>query len=179
MIRCVAVVFVSLSMMSSAVLAQIIGDVRCKDPIYTAKAVDQIRSALARVVDAVETVPPDEAEYIQSESKKALEQQNGARFNAVAARRYYPAFKFHADAKIAFQNLDAAKQALSRDLARYLVVVLSRIGELQERMPAYLSADQKRAQPMVNDEIRSNMYYFLPSTKALTVSLLQCVVSVL
>ena len=179
MMRWVAVVFVSLGVMDSAALGQSIADTRCKDPTYTAMAVDKIKKALSGVVDAVETVPPDEAEYIRSESGKALEQQNAARFNAVAGRRFYAAFQFHEEAKVALENLNAARSAGGRDQARYLVVVLSRIGELQEKMPEYLSADRKRAQPLVNDGIRDKMYFFLPTAKAMTVSLLQCVISVL
>ena len=73
MIGKVAVCFL-LCAFSSASHAQL-PDAKCKDSAYVSSQVEQIKSALARVVDAVEMVPPDEAEYIRSEARKALQQQ--------------------------------------------------------------------------------------------------------
>ena len=172
MIRLIALVAVSLGLTISVAGGQTIGDPRCKDASYTAQKVREIKRELVRVADAVVTVPAAEAEYLRLKSRKALEQNNQSRFAAI-----YSASQLHEGAKVAFDNLNAAETASGRNVARYLVVVLSRIGELQEKVPEYLSADRKRAQPMTNEEIAGNMYFFLTGAKAATVNLLQCVIS--
>jgi hypothetical protein len=55
--------------------AQIIGDPQCKDQRYTASRVEGIRKSVLSIRDAVEMVPPDEAEYLRTESQKALAQK--------------------------------------------------------------------------------------------------------
>jgi hypothetical protein len=175
----IGLAIVTSSFGSTAAFAQIIGDQQCKNPQYTASKVAEIRTSIARLNDAVEMVPPEEAEYIRAESKQAMAQQNRVRFNAVVKRHYYPALEFHTDAKVALDNLDAAKNATGKDLARYLVVVLSRLGELSSSMSNFMDADKSRPSPTLTDEMRQTMYYFLPSAKSQSVSLLQCVISVL
>jgi hypothetical protein len=120
---------------------------------------------------ATQTVPPDEAEYIHNEAKIALEQQSRARFNAVAGRRYYAALQFHDEAKVVVQNLTDARSASGRDLARYLVVVLSSLVDLNDATKSYIDADRKRSTPVFTEEGRSAIYYRLPIAKSQTVSL--------
>lgn len=163
----------------SCAYAQMIGDPRCRDPRFTSGQVDILIHASRSAIDLVETVPPDEADYIRNEARIALQQQNRARFNAVAARRYYPALEFHDDAKVVIDNLTAARSAAGRDVARYLVVVLARLGDLTDKARSYVDADLKRGSPILTEDNRSTMYYNLTTAKSQTVSLLQCVISVL
>jgi hypothetical protein len=159
--------------------AQIIGDPRCKDQKFTSDQVAKIDHSIKSVVNMVEGVPPDEANYLRNEMQAALEQSNKVRFNAVTNRRYFAAFQFHEDAKVVLQNLDAAKTASGRDLARYLIVVLSRMGDLQVAMNQYVSTDLGRSPSVLRDSDRQEMFFAMPASKGKTVSLLQCVVSVL
>jgi hypothetical protein len=165
--------------MWSPVSAQIIGDPRCKDQQFTSDRVARIDNTMKSIVNAVEEVPPDEANYIRSEMQKALEQSNKVRFNAITNRHYFAAFQFQEDAKVLLQNLDAAKTASGRDLARYLIVVLSRMGDLQVTMDQYISTDMHRSPSVLRDSDREKMFFDMPVSKGETVSLLQCVVSVL
>lgn len=166
-------------MLTSHAFAQMIGDPRCRDPRFTSGQIDILLHASQSAIDLVETVPPDETEYIHNEARIALQQQSRARFNAVAARRYYAALEFHDDAKVVIDNLAAARSATGRDVPRYLVVVLARLADLSDKARSYIDADLKRASPLLTDENRSAMYYNLTSAKSKTVSLLQCVISVL
>ncbi|WP_442548164.1 hypothetical protein [Bradyrhizobium ottawaense] len=159
--------------------SQTIGDPKCRDQTHTSQRVEAIRKNVVALRDFVEMVPPDEAAYIRSEAQKALDQRNSARYNAVANRRYFRALQFHDDAQVALDNLDAAKNASGKDLARYLVVVLSRLGEMNERMLAFMDADGRRDAPTLDKATRDEIYYRLPAAKAVVVSLLQCVINVL
>lgn len=163
----------------SHAFAQMIGDQRCKDQQFTSGQIDNLLRNARAIIDIVETVPPDEAEYIHNEAKIALEQQNRARFNAVAGRRYYAALQFHDEAKVIVQNMTAARSTSGRDLARYLVVALSGFVDLNDATKSYIDADRKRNTPVLSEESRSTIYYRLPFAKSQTVSLLQCVISVL
>ncbi|WP_314963405.1 hypothetical protein [Bradyrhizobium cosmicum] len=162
-----------------ACFSQTIGDPKCRDQQHTSERVGAIRTNVVGLRDLVEMVPPDEAAYIHSEAQKALDQSNSARYNAVANRRYFRALQFHDDAQVVLDNLDAAKNASGKDLARHLVVVLSRLGEVNERMSAFIDADSRRASPTLDKATRDEIYYRLPAAKAVVVSLLQCVISAL
>ncbi|MDH2349559.1 hypothetical protein QCM80_02525 [Bradyrhizobium sp. SSUT112] len=162
-----------------ASFSQMIGDPKCRDQGHTSQRVEAIRANVVALQDSVEMVPPDEAAFIRSEAQKALDQSNSARYNAVVNRRYFRALQFHDDAQVALDNLEAAKNASGKDLARYLVVVLSRLGEVNERMIAFIDADSHRASPTLDKARRDEIYYRLPAAKAVVVSLLQCVISVL
>jgi hypothetical protein len=163
--RITLVLFVFLMLPSNA-SAQMIGDQRCKEQQFTMGQVDNLLRNARSIVDMVETVPPDEAEYIHNEAKIALEQQSRARFNAVAGRRYYAALQFHDQAKVVVQNLTAARSASGRDLARYLVVVLAGLVDLNDATKSYIDADRKRSTPVLTEESRSAIYDRLPTAKS-------------
>jgi hypothetical protein len=175
----IALTLLILLMLPSHAFSQMIGDQRCKEQKFTSGQVDNLLRFIRSMSDIVETVPPDEAEYIHTEARIALEQQNKARFNAVAGRRYYAALQFHDDAKVVVQNLTAARAANGRGLARYLVVALSGLVDLSVSTSAYIDADRKRKSPVLTEENWNTMYYNLTFAKSQTVSLLQCVISVL
>lgn len=163
----------------SSAHAQLIGDPRCKDQQFTAGEVEKINKSIEIIVNAVEEVPPDEAAYMHSEMQKALAQSNRIRFNAVAKRHSFEPLQFHDDANVLVENLKAARTASGRDLARYLIVALSKIGDLQVTMDQYISADMRRHPSTLTQDNRDTMYFQLPLAKGKTISLLQCVVSVL
>ncbi|MBR0714786.1 hypothetical protein [Bradyrhizobium liaoningense] len=173
------VVLLIFLMMPSHAFAQMVGDQRCKDQQFTSVQVDGIIKSIRWVINSVEAVPPDEAEYMRTEARTALELRNRARFNAVASRRYYPALQFHDDAKVVMDNVTTARSAAGRDLARLLVVVLGRLVDMNHRMHEYIDADGKRNAPVLTQKNRDTMYFNLPVAKDQTVSLLQCVISVL
>jgi hypothetical protein len=87
--------------------------------------------------------------------------------------------QFHDDAKVVIQNLTAARSASGRDLARYLVVALSGLGDLNDATKSYIDADRKHVPPMLTEENQGAMYHNLTFAKSQTVSLLQCVIGVL
>ena len=162
--------------------AQTTDNERCKNQQYLTAEIAAIRKTVVGLNDAVELVPPeDEAEYIRDEARKAMAQRNKVRFNAVARRHYYPAQEFHNDATRALDNLESAKIYVSsgKDLARFLVTLLSRLGELGSSMRSFMDADQSRQPSTLTDEARSSIYYFLPSAVHQTEALLQCVIKAL
>jgi hypothetical protein len=156
--------------------AQIIGDPRCKSVEYTSARIDEVGASLRRVADAIETVPPADAEYIKNEVRLALQEQSEARFNAVASSRYFRALEFHDHYKVAFDNLRAARQSRSKEQARYLVVVLSRMADLGGSMKDYIEFDARRQTPHLTSDRKGIMYFNMPAAKDRLVSLLQCVI---
>lgn len=141
------------------------------------QSVNDIHRNLNRIVDRIELVPPDEANYIRAEKVKTLEQQNRGRFNAVYNRRFYAATEFHNDAAVVIQNVVAAEGATSsKDVASYLIVVLSRLSDLKSSMDDFIQADSKRQQPTLSPEDKSNLSYDITALKGLTTNILQCVV---
>jgi len=141
------------------------------------QSVNDIHRALNRIVDRIELVPPDEANYIRTEKTTALAQQNRARFNAVYNRRFYAATEFHDDAAVVIQNVVAAEGATSaKDVARYLIVVLSRLSDPKSSMDDFVLADSKRQQPTLSQEDKGSLSYDITGVKGLTTNILQCVV---
>lgn len=141
------------------------------------QSISHIQRNLQRIVDRVELVPPDEANYIRTEKAKALEQRNRSRFDAVYNRRFFAATEFHNDAAVVTQNIAAAERATApKDVARYLIVVLSRLGDLTSSMNDFIEADGKRQQPTLSKEDKGNLSYDITMVKGLTTDILQCVV---
>ena len=121
-------------------------------------------------------VPPDEANYIRAEKTKALEQRNRNRFDAIYSRRFYAAAEFHNDAAVVIQNIAAAERATSaKDVARYLIVILSRLSVLKSSMDDFVKADGKRQQPTLSEEDKGNLYD-ITILNGQTTAVLQCVV---
>jgi hypothetical protein len=141
------------------------------------RSIDEIHRILDRIVDRVELVPPDEANYIRTEKEKALEQQNRNRFNAIYNRRFYAAAQFHDDAAVVMQNVVAAESATAaKEVASYLIVVLSRLSDLASSMNDFVEADGKRQQATLSKEDKEQIPYEIAAVKSQTTSTLQCVV---
>jgi hypothetical protein len=139
--------------------------------------VSEIHRNLDRIINQVELVPPDEANYIRAEKAKALEQQNRNRFNAVYNRRFYAAAEFHDDATVVKQNVVAAERATAaKDVAGYLIVALSRLSDLKSSMNDFIEVDGKRPQPTLSNKDRENMSFDIGIVKGQTTDILQCVV---
>jgi hypothetical protein len=131
---------------------------------------------LGTIGAAVEKVPPAEAEYIREEKRLALEQNNMARFNLIFSHRFYHPLDFHDDFDVVAENLRAARSAKDgKNVARYLVVALSRLGSLSESMKAYIDFDRSRQPPVLSEDKRRVV---LPSSldQRPNDSLLQCVI---
>jgi hypothetical protein len=141
--------------------------------------VNGLLGLIRTINDEVETVPPDEAEYIHHEAQIALDQHNAARLNAVAGRHHYAVPQFHDDANVVGRNLTAARSASGRDVARYLVVALSDWDDMNGSMKSYIDADRKHTPSMFTEDNAGTMIYNLIMAKSLLVSLLPCVISVL
>jgi hypothetical protein len=141
------------------------------------RSISEIHRGLDRIVDRVETVPPDEANYIRTEKAKALEQQNPNRFGALYHRHFYAATEFHDDAAVVMQNVEAAEHAAAaKDIARYLIVVLSRLSDLKTSMNDFIEADGTRQQATLSKEDKQTMQYMILAVKSQTTIILQCVV---
>lgn len=68
-----------------------------------------ILNDLNQVETLVPTVPPEEAAYLEKETKAAMEAQAEHRFNAAAARPYYLAWQIHNEFARARASLDSLK----------------------------------------------------------------------
>jgi hypothetical protein len=90
---------------------QIRGELKCKLWPYNAARIEEITAIFKGLDQIVELVPPSDAGYIDAEAAAALAQSNSARFNTVAASRWYPAHKFHKDMRIALSFLEQAAKA--------------------------------------------------------------------
>jgi hypothetical protein len=125
--------------------AQIMGDVRCKEPRYVNSEIREIEVTLKTLANLVETEPPGDAEYIRSEMRIALSQSNLNRYSLLTSNRFYYPLQFHDDYKVAADNLQAAREARGKDTVHYLVVVLSRLPpyELPQRADALRSSFRK------------------------------------
>jgi hypothetical protein len=163
---------------SSPTSAQLIGDAKCQQLDFVAGRIDQLLRPLGTIGAAVEKVPPAEAEYIREEKRLALEQNNMARFNLIFSHRFYHPLDFHDDFDVVAENLRAARSAKDgKNVARYLVVALSRLGSLSESVKAYIDFDRSRQPPVLSEDKRKELFLLLPLIKGQTTSLLQCVIS--
>lgn len=141
------------------------------------QSINEIHLILDRSVDRVEMVPPDEANYIRTEKERALQQQNRNRFNAVVSRRFFATAQFHDDAAVAMQNVVAAESATAaNDVARYLMVVLSRLSDLTSSMNDFIEADGTRQQATLSKDDKERMTFEITLVKGQTTSILQCIV---
>jgi len=170
-------VLIILAAMTWSAHAQLIGDTRCKDSAYVSKMLHVIVQNLQQISEAIETVPPSEADYIREEKRLAIEQQNETRFSLVMSNRFYYPFAFHDDYTVVKDNLGAATRAHGKDQVRFLIVVLSRIGDLQSSMGDYINFDSSRPKSVLNKEKRQDMYFSMPVAKGRLTSLLQCIIS--
>ena len=74
------------------------------------------------------------------------------------------------------QNIVAAERATAaKDVARYLIVVLSRLINLTSSLNDFVEADSKRQQPTLGKEA-GNFSYDIAIVKGLTTDILQCIV---
>ena len=103
--------------------AQTFSDPRCKQADYVSGRIDRILTPLEDIGTTVETVPPNEANYIREEARLALEQGNEARFNLVAANQFYYPLQFHDHFKVAVENLEP--QGPRRKGKKLRVILLS------------------------------------------------------
>ena len=128
--------------------------------------VSEIHRNLDRIINQVELVPSDEAKYIKAEKAKALEHRNENRFMAIYNRRFYAAAQFHDDAAVVMQNVEAAERAtVAKDVATYLIVVLSRLSDLASSMNDFIEADGKRQQPTLSRKDRESIAFDIAIVK--------------
>ena len=127
------------------------------------------------LASSVEAVPPAAAQNRKNEVQKALEHKTKS--DLVASNHFYFPLKFHDNFNIAAGNLQAAKDArLGKDRARYLVVVLLRLADVNSDMEGYIDFDLKRRPAILNDDARSTMRSRLQAARIQTTSLLQCII---
>jgi hypothetical protein len=75
------------------------------------------------------------------------------------------------------QNVVAAESATAaKEVASYLIVVLSRLSDLASSMNDFVEADGKRQQATLSKEDKEQIPYEIAAVKSQTTSTLQCVV---
>ena len=95
----------------------------------------------------------------------------------IYANRFYHPLNFHDDFEVVAENLRAAQLAKEgKNVARYLVVALARLGDLSQSTNDYIEFDRARP-PVLSEEKRQSMHFLLSGIKLRTTSLLQCVIS--
>lgn len=155
--------------------AQVTTDPNCKQDDQVTASIDRISKVLDKVASSVEAVPPAAAQSLKDEVQKALEHKTNS--DLVASNHFYFPLKFHDNFNIAAGNLQAAKDArLGKDRARYLVVVLLRLADVNSDMEGYIDFDLKRRPAILNDDARSTMRSRLQGARIQTTSLLQCII---
>jgi len=155
--------------------AQVIAEPNCKQEDQVTASIDRISAALKKVASSVESVPPEAAQNLKDEARKALEHKTKS--DLVASNRFYFPIKLHDNFNIAAGNLQAAKDArLGKDRARNLVVVLLRLADVNSDMEGYIDFDLKRRPSILNDDTRSTMRSSLQAARIQTTSLLQCII---
>jgi hypothetical protein len=123
-------------------------DPKCKEHDFVVGKIDELLRPLQTIGEAVEKVPPAEAKYIREKKELALQQNNKARFNLIYANRFYHPLNFHDDFEVVAENLRAAQLAKEgKNVARYLVVALARLGDLSQSTNDYIEFDRARPPP--------------------------------
>ena len=130
------------------------------------------------IVSRIETVPPNDAEWLKTELDETLRQGNDARFKLLIKHQYYPAFEVH---KTMHKFQEALKIFRSmtysnREQALGLVESLSIIADLQGALDSYIDRDLSRASPVLTKNWRGEIYEELPFAKAITALLIKCLV---
>lgn len=77
--------------------------------------ISYLKTMYARIADAIEAVPPDEADYIRKEKAASLKfPGNRARFNLVYSNRFYQGVEVRDAVGDVIEHLDAANAASPR-----------------------------------------------------------------
>ena len=128
---------------------------------------DDYRNALVSAVQGftgiIEKVPPDEAKYIQSELKAALESKSSARWELVTQRPYYRAYEVHKAAKSVIDALNSRPQHTLKLQAGHAIDATVEFVEFKNSFFEYFDFDSRRRKSVVSKETRENMYFALPS----------------
>ncbi|CPF97322.1 Uncharacterised protein [Burkholderia pseudomallei] len=108
--------------------------------------------ALADEIDSrVERVPPDEANYFETEYVAVMKDKNVARYNMLVERPYYAAWTLHGSLQRLRNELNSLKgpaygESLERYQAKQAAVVMVRLSFAVNDWMDYTRADGRRAQ---------------------------------
>lgn len=144
----IALVFAACLLSSSAMAQSCAG---LGTPAQRAVEIGESETALERVFGQIEKVPPDVAQFIETERAAALAQRSEARFNILMANAYYRPAEVARHYKVVKDNLVAARETkLVGDQVVYLSVVLARYTDLAEALSDYHTFNAARPKRVVD-----------------------------
>jgi hypothetical protein len=141
-------------------------------------ACDQLEHLAAtlrsNILSGIETVTPDEAQYIDREIDVALEQGNfNARYELVSKRPYFHAHQVHKRGAVVVAHLEKGKPGEYQALK--LIEAWDAFRGLEQAVSDYI--DGKRSNRMLSDADAMKLRFNVKKSKSLIVYALRCFVS--
>ena len=143
------------------------------------KSISEINHILARFLDRVELVPPEEADDIRKEQAKAFDGKvESDRLIALQGRRYYAAVLLRDDVAKVMQDVEAAERVTTpKDVASHLIEILSwTMPNLYETAQFFFRTDDKRQQSTVSKNDRVDMESNIAEARFVAADILKCIV---
>jgi hypothetical protein len=142
------------------------------------KGISDINRILARIMDRVEPVPPEEADYIRKELELAEANRQLDRITPLHGRRYYASARLRDAVAKAMREVEAAQRAtMPKDVARHLIETLSStIPHLYETSEYFVKTDNKREQHTMSIKDRVDMGMDIAEARFVAADILQCIV---
>lgn len=116
---------------------------------------DDFRGALISDIQnhagLIEKVPPDEAEYLRSETNDALNSNSAARMSLVMKRPYYYANKVHETATKVLRNYSAQEnfKGLKHEAKKVISAIVA-VADFKEAFFEYVDFDARRLPRVIN-----------------------------
>jgi len=129
----------------------------------------------SNILSGIETVPPDEAQYIDREIDAALKQGNyNARYDLVSKRPYFHAHQVHKRSEVVVAHLEKEK---AESQAHKLIEAWDAFRGLEQAVSDYISFDSKRSNRMLSNADAMKLRFNMKKSKSLLVYALRCFVS--
>jgi hypothetical protein len=168
----------------AALLAFAAASAMAEDQQCTAARKNTVAQSLAVIdeIDAhVEAVPPEEANYIQTEWVAAMKDNNLARYNLVSARPYYTAWALHGSlqrvkADLGSMNGPAYGESLEKYQVKRAAVVMVRLEFAVNDFMQYTQADNRRSQQVMTADQQGRYSQQLGSLSPILSTYIDCTV---
>ncbi|MCA3515043.1 MAG: hypothetical protein IOB85_05045 [Methylobacterium sp.] len=178
-IKLLLTVFLAGLMAFPAIAQQIpqAGDIRCDDNDYRIGWLEKILRSFDGVVSPIEKPPPSELEWFERELNALLKHQSAPRWQIVASHRFYHPWQVHKSHINTRQYIDLSLQRKTKkDHLKLLIAFISSYSEFVSEIHPYMSIDEKREQPILSTNDRSNINFELIRIRMLSQSLADCIV---
>lgn len=164
----------------SAAEAQVCPTAEFGTPQARSASIEKTSQILAGITSRFEAVPPSEADYLDREERAALDAGNRARFNIVAANRFYRAYQIaKADREMKANLVAAAKDLKMKERVMLLSATLSKQIDLVEAVGEYMVQDQLLARPIQTGGAAREISYDLVILRSNILRNLQCTVQLM